>query len=283
MWVEFEPFSIDCESRQLLIDGQKVPADDRLFSLMALLIANAPNWVSKQQCLQVCWPDTVVSDLSLSKLVSQGRKLFKQSGCQINVIETVHGRGYRLSNELKLRTRQSLEDETHHNQALISPQVPQYRRLVSTFKWPLLVTTMVLVLGISFVQFTSRPDLIHSESAGSLGRILWVDDNPSNNDIERQFFNDKQLSVYSVVTSEEALKLLGMYHYDVVISDMGRHGDPLAGMKLLQRMRAAQHANPFYLYTIAASPGLRDTLSQHDGQGAAVTSNQLYKLVLSHF
>ncbi|WP_394201227.1 response regulator [Shewanella waksmanii] len=280
MLVEFEQFSIDCELRQLVINGQVVNADDRLFVLMALLIEHAPQWASKQQCIDKCWPDTVVTDLSLSKLVSQVRKVFKQAGCDAMVIQTVHGRGFRLADELALQLNGANQQTLNQVNRFKRWTLPYQRFLKRNI---ILVAGLVAALGLLVNQFFIQPDLIHNESSGSIGRILWVDDNPNNNESERQFFSEKGLTVYSVVSSDEALQLMKMYQYDVVISDMGRHGDPLAGMKLLQQLRQQNNVTPFYLYTIAASPGLTELLSTNGGQGAAVTSAELYQFVMAHF
>src|SRR3546814_6834783 len=51
----------------------------------------------------------------------------------------------------------------------------------------------------------------------------------------------------------QALQLLAMYEYRAVISDMNRHGRPLAGLELVREMRQRQDDTPFFLYTVVPS------------------------------
>ena len=128
---------------------------------------------------------------------------------------------------------------------------------------------------------SDKTALLSSEAGDAIGRILWVDDHPENNVTERNAFEEQNIAVYTVVTTDEALTLLSMYpHYDAVISDMGRDGEPLAGLKLLQEMRARGDETPFYLYTILTSDTQREVLSDHGGQGAAETREELYGFII---
>jgi len=63
--------------------------------------------------------------------------------------------------------------------------------------------------------------------------ILWVDDNPGNNIYERMMLKSLGIIVDVAVSTDEALAMLSMRHYDAVISDMERHGNTQAGLKLL--------------------------------------------------
>ncbi|MEC4724427.1 winged helix-turn-helix domain-containing protein [Shewanella sp. D64] len=103
MYTRFDEFSINTKTLELLIGRELVQLDERFFLLFRLLIEYYPAHCGKQQCLDYIWPNTVVSDMSLAKLVSNTRKLFKQAGCEVSIIQTVHGRGYRLSKELGLQ------------------------------------------------------------------------------------------------------------------------------------------------------------------------------------
>jgi DNA-binding response OmpR family regulator len=118
------------------------------------------------------------------------------------------------------------------------------------------------------------------EAPDVIGRVLWVDDHPGNNAEERRFLEGRRIAVYEVTSSDDAMKLLSMYKYDAVISDMGRNGNPLAGLELVREMRAQKNYTPFVLYTILPSKAQRDLLAEYGGQGVAVTPEGLYSFLL---
>ncbi len=65
--------------------------------------------------------------------------------------------------------------------------------------------------------------------------LLWVDDRPENNINERRMFHALGLHIDKAADTDEALRLLAIAPYDVIISDMERHGDPEAGRSFLER------------------------------------------------
>ncbi|MGY4509306.1 DNA-binding NarL/FixJ family response regulator [Bradyrhizobium sp. USDA 3650] len=56
-------------------------------------------------------------------------------------------------------------------------------------------------------------------------RILWVDDHPSNNDLERNLLEALGIEVFTVKSNKEALTFLPVVRPDVVISDVGRDNE----------------------------------------------------------
>ena len=333
MLLSFSEFSIDSETLELNVDGYSLVTDERNMTLLVMLAESYPDHCCKQECLDLIWQDTVVSDMSLSKLVSDTRKLFCKAGYQGPLIQTVHGRGYRLEHQLgkqllakqqiDLESQVSSQSESHsiNNERRmrvrrendksvevvepITMQAPEQvidssqgkkalqKQLIQPSAWELIAKALIallLILGL-FFQFwqeeglpsESIRQLAYSEPHNAAGRVLWVDDHPENNLVEKAYLEQKSIGVYNTVTSEEALMLLSMYHYQAVISDMGRHGDSLAGLKLLQAIRAKGNKTPFYLYTYVESPGLIDAVYDSGGQAVVLDSESLYQLVLSHF
>ncbi|MCG9728252.1 winged helix-turn-helix domain-containing protein [Shewanella sp. Isolate13] len=321
MKLTFSEFSIDSETFELHVGDQSVAIDERNVALLSILAQRYPEHCSKQECLDLIWQETVVSDMSLSKLVSDTRKLFSKAGYQGPLIQTVHGRGYRLEHVLGKQViaqaqsqnqnqNQNQNQSQSQSQEKVSPQrgavdstdsdlpltsaASQKTNATNWFSnWEnfakvliLLLLTIGLVVQIWHVTSSDHDKpaattLSYSEPKGSIGRILWVDDHPENNLVEKAYFEQKNIGVYNTVTSQEALMLLSMYNYQTVISDMGRHGDSLAGLKLLQAIRAEGNNTPFYLYTYVESPGLVDAIYESGGQAVVLDSESLYKLVLS--
>ena len=56
-------------------------------------------------------------------------------------------------------------------------------------------------------------------------RILWVDDQPANNETERRFLANLKMDVKSVTSSADAFRELRRYPYDLIVSDIWRPAD----------------------------------------------------------
>ena len=79
-------------------------------------------------------------------------------------------------------------------------------------------------------------------------RILWVDDFPRNNDGPAAVLRRAGHSIEQVLDTEAAMRRLAERRYDVVISDMGRGGDPDAGLTLLTAMHDKGITVPVVIY-----------------------------------
>jgi DNA-binding winged helix-turn-helix (wHTH) protein len=77
--------------RRLLVDGRRVTLGGRAFDLLLALAERAGRLVTKQELLDLVWPDVVVEEGNLTVQMSSLRKLLGP-----DVIATVPGRGYRF-------------------------------------------------------------------------------------------------------------------------------------------------------------------------------------------
>lgn len=276
----FDEFSLDITNRQLMIADNDVTIDERAYSLLNALITAYPAECSKQDLMSCVWQGVVVSEWSLSKLVSDTRKAFKKAGYNGPLIQTVHGKGYRLEKKLAQQL-QPMAAETTNVEAITEQPEQQIETRPSSInnnRWPKFIGAAALVVFIvlgSYMGFSSRA-LIVNEPDNTVARVLWVDDNPSNNEQEHQFLEQQKIGVYPVTTTKEALRLLSLYEYEVVISDMGRQDDGLAGIKLLELMRANNMTTPFLLYTWHTTEPLQREISDAGGQGVIIDSQSLY-------
>lgn len=82
-------------------------------------------------------------------------------------------------------------------------------------------------------------------------RVLWVDDRPDNNAREREvmerLLNLKFTNVRSTSEALTEIKREGE-KFSLIISDMGRPGDPRAGYTLLDELRKAGVDEPYIIY-----------------------------------
>ncbi|WP_339723594.1 winged helix-turn-helix domain-containing protein [uncultured Paraglaciecola sp.] len=280
MIYQFPCFEINSLNKQLYINGKSIAADERLVDLLIELAQHYPKHCSKSSLLKTIWPNTVVSEWSISKLVSEARHLFKQHGYNKDVIQTLHGRGYRLANNLGEQIRK-IDGQVVPTE-LTKPKTVTF--MVPKIHIWLPIAAVILVSAIVFYFVNSSTHTFKkSEPEHSVGRLLWVDDHPDNNIVEKTYFENHNITVYQVTSSEAALTSLSLYQYTVIISDMGRNGEVLAGLNLLKALRERDNHTPFIMYTIVLTQAQQSLLEKYQGQGVAVEPDKLYQLVLPYF
>jgi DNA-binding response OmpR family regulator len=258
---------------RLRVAGRAIELDRPCLSILAVLVRDAGKDIGKDRLLEAGWPGRIVHENSLAKAVSRLRRALGEDG---EALETIHGHGYRLAAEVRAVPAGDAK----------SAAPPRKRR----FPRPaLLLTAVVTLAGLTAaaMEAFSSNDRFHElwnelngEPPDSIGRILWVDDHPENIEVERRYLEERNVMVYQVGTTAEALALLAMYDYEAVISDMGRTEGPLAGIRLVQEMRTRGDATPFVVYTIVPSEAQRSLVAESGGQAVAVTSDELYDAVL---
>ena len=89
--------------RELRIDGQRVAIGARAFDVLLALLERRHRVVTKNELLDLVWPDIVVDENSVQAQVSQLRKVLGPKA-----IATIPGRGYRfalpIGDEERIRT-----------------------------------------------------------------------------------------------------------------------------------------------------------------------------------
>jgi DNA-binding winged helix-turn-helix (wHTH) protein/predicted ATPase/class 3 adenylate cyclase len=94
----FGRFRVMPYRRQLLADGRPVRLGRRTFDLLMTLIEASGGVVSKDQLLSRVWPDRIVEENRLQGEISTLRKAF---GADRELIQTVSGRGYQFTGEIR--------------------------------------------------------------------------------------------------------------------------------------------------------------------------------------
>jgi CheY-like chemotaxis protein len=92
---------------------------------------------------------------------------------------------------------------------------------------------------------------VNSESKKkSKNRLLWVDDYPANNKAIMDVYRRQGVEFDLALDTEQALDYLGKKSYDLIISDMGRHPEHDAGIKMIREIktRFADHP-PIIIYS----------------------------------
>ncbi|HEX2804303.1 MAG TPA: winged helix-turn-helix domain-containing protein [Sphingomicrobium sp.] len=263
--VEFVP-----GKRRLSVDGRGIDLDRPAASILSLLLHENESDVEKNRLLDAGWPGRVVDENSLAKAICRLRTALGEDGA---ALETVHGYGYRISAGVVTE------------QLTAGPARP-FRATALGVAVSCVAAAFLAAGAWQASQSAGEdaaPRVINGEAADSVGRILWVDDHPENNVAERRFLEQHKIGVYEVATTDDALKLLEMYAYGAVVSDMGRNDNPLAGIDLLEAMRERGDNRPFILYTVHSSKAQRKLLADSGGQVVADDPRELYEALFPLF
>jgi len=89
----FGVFELDLVQRELRRTGEPLAVQPQVFALLAYLVRERARAVSKRELLEALWPDAVVTESSLQRLVSLARSALGSEGH--DVIRTLTGHGYR--------------------------------------------------------------------------------------------------------------------------------------------------------------------------------------------
>jgi CheY-like chemotaxis protein len=116
---------------------------------------------------------------------------------------------------------------------------------------------------------------VSTEDVETVGTVLWVDDRPNNNILERQDLEALGVSFVLATSTKEALEKLNEQHFDAIISDMGRPPDSRAGYTLLDRLRSSGNQIPFVIYASSRDPA---HVAESRRRGAVGCTNNLIEL-----
>lgn len=118
-----------------------------------------------------------------------------------------------------------------------------------------------------------------ASAAPARPKILWVDDKPDNNLLERRAMEAAGFSIDTALSTDEAAKRVAAERFDVVISDMGRPEGADAGYTLLQELRASNVTVPYIIYSSSATPQQRTEAKRRGALDCTNDPNELLELV----
>jgi DNA-binding winged helix-turn-helix (wHTH) protein len=91
--VRFEGYRLDGDERRLTRNGEDVHLTPKAFDLLCVLLAEAPRVVPKAELHERLWPESFVSEATLTGLVKEVRRAIDVPGASSR-IRTAHGVGY---------------------------------------------------------------------------------------------------------------------------------------------------------------------------------------------
>src|SRR5262245_36044359 len=92
----FAGFRLDLFSRQLYRENVHVPISAKAFDTLLALVRRSGQLVTKDELIAEVWPDTFVSEDSLTQNISALRRILEDDAAQPRFIATVARRGYRF-------------------------------------------------------------------------------------------------------------------------------------------------------------------------------------------
>jgi eukaryotic-like serine/threonine-protein kinase len=92
----FGEFQLDVHSRQLFRNGVRVPISAKAADTLYALVRRRGETASKDELISEVWPDTFVSEDSLTQNISSLRRLLEDDAAQPRFIATVARVGYRF-------------------------------------------------------------------------------------------------------------------------------------------------------------------------------------------
>ncbi len=128
-------------------------------------------------------------------------------------------------------------------------------------------------------EFESRLDLPEELQA-----ILWVDDNPDNNERESARLRAHGIRIALAQSTEEALERYDAAEFQLVISDIGRYEggvyDPRAGLELLSLLQERNDTVRVIFYTSpTAVTNFADEAKTRGAAGITDSTEELFRLI----
>ncbi len=125
-------------------------------------------------------------------------------------------------------------------------------------------------------------DLAPEDAEPLVDRILWVDDNPTNNMFEVARLRGVGIAIDQVTSTDEALASLAHARYSKVITDMerveGGVTHPKAGLELMRRMKANDFVAPVFVYCSQRAVDVgRDALLAEGAAGVTASPLELFE------
>jgi DNA-binding winged helix-turn-helix (wHTH) protein len=91
---QFESFTLDSGTRQLLHEGQEVHLSPKAFDLLLSLVENRSRAMSRVDLHKHLWPSTFVLETNLASLVAEIRRALGDPADDSRFVRTIHRFGY---------------------------------------------------------------------------------------------------------------------------------------------------------------------------------------------
>lgn len=100
------------EARRLLVrDGRERKVQPKVLDLLLFLVRHRARVVPKEVLFRELWPDAIVTEASLTRLVKEARRVIGDDGRRQSLIRTANRRGYRFVADVQASNGESQTEE----------------------------------------------------------------------------------------------------------------------------------------------------------------------------
>ena len=138
------------------------------------------------------------------------------------------------------------------------------------------------------LNIVNKAAIWHTVQQVAGAKVLWVDDNPSNNYYERSSLEALGIQFTLSTSTEDALEKVRYNSYDLIISDMGRQPpdpqapyDRQAGYTLLEELQKRNIHAPFIIYAGSNLPEHKAEIKRRGGFGTTNNPQELFQLIIN--
>jgi DNA-binding winged helix-turn-helix (wHTH) protein len=135
---QFGSFELDEGARELRLRGREIVVEPLVFDVLADLVRNRDRVVTKEELLERVWPDALVTDASLQRVVSLARSALRNGGME-DAIKTFPRRGYRFGADITESTTQTPTTPTD-----ASGDITAARRAFERNEWDAALTAFMV-------------------------------------------------------------------------------------------------------------------------------------------
>lgn len=295
-------------------DGTTVKLEPRTMRLLMTLTQRPGELVTTEELFATVWRDTIVTSSSVYESVAQLRKALGDRSEEPRYIATVPRKGYRLVAPVAPWREAGPAPSPNATAGEViaagaratAPGSPAAARSPAPWGWTIaappvqalplwgaLGLGLLVALALLARSLTPGADIAAPAVASATGearptarqqrpiRVLWVDDRPDNNERERAALAALGVTFDLALSTEQALPMMRAGRYDLVISDMGRPGDPQAGYTLLRALRERGDATRYILYTSSCTEAQMLEARTRGALGCSTQISQLMQMAIA--
>lgn len=126
-----------------------------------------------------------------------------------------------------------------------------------------------------------------SRAAGSLtvsqAKVLWVDDNPDNQQYERNALSALGIKFDLARNTDEAMARLKTDKFNLIITDFYRSDDPQGAYTLLGKLKNISSPPPVIIYSGSSNPDFEKEAKTRGAYGETNSPQRLFDLVVNVF
>jgi Tol biopolymer transport system component/DNA-binding winged helix-turn-helix (wHTH) protein len=98
---DFDDVRVDPTAFRVTKAGRTVPLEPKAFEVLVFLLDNPGRLVEKKELLERVWPDTVVTESAMTRVIADLRRALGDAAREARYIETVPTKGYRFIAEVR--------------------------------------------------------------------------------------------------------------------------------------------------------------------------------------